>query len=53
MLLDGTMLEHAAATLYRVLCGFGLAVLVGLPLGVLMGRFRAGGDILFCRSRAR
>ena len=31
---------HAAATLYRVLFGFGLAVAVGLPLGVLMGRFR-------------
>ena len=39
-LLDGTMFEHAAATLYRVLSGFGLAVFVGLPLGVLMGRFR-------------
>ncbi len=41
MLLDGTMLGHAAATLYRVLFGFGLAVAVGLPLGVLMGRFQA------------
>jgi NitT/TauT family transport system permease protein len=40
MLLDGTMLVHAGATLYRVLVGFGLAVAVGLPLGVLMGRFR-------------
>jgi NitT/TauT family transport system permease protein len=40
MLLDGTMFEHAAMTLYRVLYGFGLAVAVGLPLGVLMGRFR-------------
>jgi NitT/TauT family transport system permease protein len=40
MLLDGTMLRHAAATLYRVLCGFGLAVVVGLPLGVLMARWR-------------
>jgi NitT/TauT family transport system permease protein len=38
---DGSMFEHAAATLYRVLCGFGLAVAVGLPLGVLMGRIRA------------
>ena len=37
---DGTMLMHAAATLYRVLCGFVLAVFIGLPLGVLMGRFR-------------
>jgi NitT/TauT family transport system permease protein len=40
-LLDGTMFEHSAFTLYRVLCGFGLAVFIGLPLGVLMGRFRA------------
>jgi NitT/TauT family transport system permease protein len=40
MLRDGTMLEHAAATLSRVLFGFGLAVAVGLPLGVMMGRFR-------------
>jgi NitT/TauT family transport system permease protein len=37
---DGTMLLHAAATLYRVLVGFGLAIAVGLPLGVMMGRFR-------------
>jgi NitT/TauT family transport system permease protein len=40
MLVDGTLLLHAGATLYRVLLGFGLAVAVGLPLGVLMGRFR-------------
>ena len=39
-MLDGSMLGHAAATLYRVLCGFGLAVFIGLPLGVLMGRWR-------------
>jgi NitT/TauT family transport system permease protein len=37
---DGTMIVHAAATLYRVLVGFALAVAVGLPLGVMMGRFR-------------
>jgi NitT/TauT family transport system permease protein len=37
---DGTMLGHAGATLYRVLSGFGLAVAVGLPVGVLMGRWR-------------
>ena len=40
-LADGSMLAHAAATLYRVLVGLALAVVVGLPLGVLMGRFRA------------
>jgi NitT/TauT family transport system permease protein len=40
MLLDGTMLHHAASTLYRVLVGLALAVAVALPLGILMGRFR-------------
>jgi ABC-type nitrate/sulfonate/bicarbonate transport system permease component len=39
MLTDGSMFGHAAATLYRVLLGFALAVAAGLPLGVLMGRF--------------
>jgi len=39
-LADGTMVLHAAATLYRVLIGFGFAVAIGLPLGVLMARFR-------------
>jgi len=40
MLADGSMLAHASATLSRVLFGCGLAVLVGLPLGILMARFR-------------
>lgn len=41
VLADGSMLGHAAATLYRVLFGLSLAVVVALPLGILMGRFRA------------
>ena len=40
MLSDGSMLQHAAYTLYRVLFGFGMAILAGVPLGVLMARFR-------------
>jgi NitT/TauT family transport system permease protein len=40
MLADGSIFMHALFTLYRVLFGFGLAVAIGLPLGVLMGRFR-------------
>ncbi|HET7851029.1 MAG TPA: ABC transporter permease [Pseudolabrys sp.] len=40
MLRDGSMLEHAGYTLYRVLFGFCLAILVGLPLGILMARFK-------------
>lgn len=40
MLLDGSMLMHAVYTLYRVLFGFCLAMIVGIPLGILMARFR-------------
>jgi NitT/TauT family transport system permease protein len=39
-MLDGTMLHHAGSTLYRVLLGFSLAIVVGIPLGILMARFR-------------
>ena len=35
-LLDGTMLTHAAATLYRVLVGMGLAVAIGLNRAIRM-----------------
>jgi NitT/TauT family transport system permease protein len=40
VVLDGTMLAHAFHTLYRVLIGMALAIAVGLPLGILMGRFK-------------
>jgi len=40
MSVNGTMLLHAAFTLYRVLVGFVMAVLLGLPLGTLMARFQ-------------
>jgi NitT/TauT family transport system permease protein len=40
VLLDGTMLAHAASTMYRVMVGLALAVAVGLPLGILMGRWK-------------
>jgi NitT/TauT family transport system permease protein len=41
MIADGSMIKHAAFTLYRVLFGFGLSIAVGLPLGILMARFVA------------
>jgi len=41
MTADGSIIEHAAFTMYRVMFGFGLAVVVGIPLGILMARFRA------------
>ncbi len=32
-----TLIEHLSASLYRILVAFGLACLIGIPLGVLMG----------------
>jgi NitT/TauT family transport system permease protein len=40
MLLSGAMLAHIGYTLYRVLSGLLLACLVGVAIGILMGRFR-------------
>jgi NitT/TauT family transport system permease protein len=40
VLLDGTMIVHTFGTLLRVLIGMAIAVAVGLPLGILMGRFK-------------
>jgi NitT/TauT family transport system permease protein len=40
MLADGTMVQHSIYTLYRVLFGFALATIVGIPLGILMARFQ-------------
>jgi len=32
-----TLLEHVATSLYRILVSFGIACVVGIPLGILMG----------------
>src|SRR5215470_4659009 len=40
MIADSTTVRHAAYTMGRMLAGFGLAVIIGVPLGILMGRFR-------------
>ena len=37
LLRDGTLFEHIGASLFRVGAGFGLAVLVAVPLGLWMG----------------
>lgn len=39
MLADGSMIAHASSTLSRVLVGFGIAAIIAIPLGILMGRF--------------
>jgi NitT/TauT family transport system permease protein len=38
-LFDGTLARSAVASVYRVACGFGLAALIGIPLGLWAGWF--------------
>jgi NitT/TauT family transport system permease protein len=38
---NGTLLKHSVASLYRVTLGYYLAVLLGLPLGIILGRWHA------------
>ncbi len=40
MALEGTLARHVLFTLYRVLSGLTLATAVGIPLGMIMGRWR-------------
>lgn len=40
------LLEHAWSSILRFLGGFGIAALIGVPLGLLMGRFRLLEDIV-------
>src|SRR5205823_14744202 len=39
MLVDGSMFVHIGFTLFRILVGLGLAIVVAVPIGMLMGRF--------------
>jgi ABC-type nitrate/sulfonate/bicarbonate transport system permease component len=39
MIMDGTLVLHTLYTLYRIMFGLGLAAVVGIPIGMLMGRF--------------
>src|SRR5688500_1417987 len=41
LLNERALLQSIAATLKRVLIGFGLAILVGVPLGIAAGSWRA------------
>jgi taurine transport system permease protein len=40
-----TLLEHVGTSLYRILSGFGLACLVGIPLGIAMGMSRVANAV--------
>jgi NitT/TauT family transport system permease protein len=44
--LSGVLPLHALETLLRLMAGFGLAALVGVVIGVLMGRSRQAEDIV-------
>ncbi len=39
---SGTLLKHSVASLFRVTAGFYLAVLFGLPLGMILGWWKMG-----------
>ncbi len=43
---DGTLWVHAGWSVLRFLSGFLLALVVGVPLGLVMGRSRLVGDLL-------
>ena len=42
---SGILPHHAADTLMRLLCGFAIAGVIGIAIGILMGRFRRAEDI--------
>lgn len=43
---DGTLLKHSVASLFRVTLGFYLAVLFGLPLGIILGWWKTGQVVM-------
>lgn len=46
LIANGTLLQHSVASLFRVTVGFYLAVLLGIPLGILIGRMRGARLLL-------
>lgn len=46
LLLDGPLPEHLRASLVRSLSGFGLAIALAIPLGLLIGWYRPVADAL-------
>lgn len=43
---SGMLWKHVDASLIRVFSGFGLAALIGIPLGILMGRSKIASEML-------
>ncbi|MDM8517199.1 ABC transporter permease [Desulfobacterales bacterium HSG16] len=42
LVLDGTLLKHTVASLFRVTAGFYLAIITGIPAGMILGRWKPG-----------
>ena len=46
LLENGTLLKHTVASLFRITVGFYLAILTGIPLGIILGRWKPAA--VFC-----
>ena len=46
LIADGTLLIHTVASLFRVTVGFYLAIIVGIPLGIILGRLSIAKHLL-------
>jgi NitT/TauT family transport system permease protein len=46
LLQDGTLVESSLASLQRILIGWSLGIIVGAPLGIIMGRIKAVRNLL-------
>jgi NitT/TauT family transport system permease protein len=45
-ILDGTLARYAVASIYRIAVGFGIAVFIGVPLGLWAGWFLRGAQAI-------
>ena len=46
LIAGGALLKHSVASLFRVTAGFYLAILFGIPLGIVLGRLRIARQFL-------
>lgn len=43
---DGTLFKHTIASLFRVTAGFYMAVVLGIPTGIILGRWKFAKDFI-------